>query len=118
MPGYSGKSLADKLGFKPGMRVLTISAPNEYPGWLGGVTDRPELTTRTPPTPTAVHLFATKKAELDKQLKTLRPKLAHDGMIWVSWPKKTSGVVTDITEDSIRQVCLPMGFVDIKVCAV
>jgi hypothetical protein len=65
-----------------------------------------------------VHLFATEKKELAKLLKTLRPKIAQDAAIWVSWPKKTSGVATNITEDTIREVALPMGYVDIKVCAV
>lgn len=65
-----------------------------------------------------MHLFATTRADLAKHLKALRPKLAQDGMIWVSWPKKSSGVATNITEDTIREVALPMGYVDIKVCAV
>jgi hypothetical protein len=68
--------------------------------------------------PGMVHLFATEKAQLARLLKALRPKIEQDAAVWVSWPKKTSGVDTDITEDVIRQVCLPMGYVDIKVCAV
>ncbi len=65
-----------------------------------------------------MHLFATTRADLARHLKARRPKLAQDGMIWVSWPMKSSGVATNITEDTIREVALPMGYVDIKVCAV
>jgi hypothetical protein len=115
VPGYSGRSLADKLGFRPGMIVATIGAPREYASWVGA---GPKLVTRLRTGPAAVHLFATKRADLTKHLKALRPKLAQDGMIWVSWPKKSSGVATNITENTIREVCLPMGYVDIKVCAV
>ncbi len=64
------------------------------------------------------HLFVTKKQELGRELAKLRELLAQDGTVWVSWPKKTAGVTTDITEDAIREVCLPLGFVDVKVCAV
>ena len=65
-----------------------------------------------------MHLFATKRSELQKKLATLRKQLADDGTLWVSWPKKSAGVSTDVTEDVIRAVALPLGFVDIKVCAV
>ena len=65
-----------------------------------------------------VHLFATKRQTLEKELKRLRKLVADIGVVWVSWPKKSSGVTTDITEDVIREVCLPLGFVDVKVCAV
>jgi hypothetical protein len=64
------------------------------------------------------HLFLTKRQELRRELEWLRGVLAQDGTVWVSWPKKASGVATDITEDTVREVCLPMGFVDVKVCAV
>ena len=63
-------------------------------------------------------MFVTKRAELEKHLKHLRKALVPDGYVWISWPKRTSKVPTNITEDVIREVCLPLGFVDIKVCAV
>jgi hypothetical protein len=65
-----------------------------------------------------VHLFVTRRAAMKKHLDALRRQLAPAGFVWVSWPKKSSGVATDITEDTIREVALPLGFVDIKVCAV
>lgn len=66
----------------------------------------------------AAHIFVTESAELDRLLSALRGQIAPDGQIWVSWPKKASGVPTDITEDTIREVCLPMGLIDTKICAV
>jgi hypothetical protein len=65
-----------------------------------------------------VHLFATRKTELERHLAALRKSLRPDAALWVSWPKKSSKVPTDITEDTIRRVALPLGFVDVKVCAV
>ncbi len=65
-----------------------------------------------------VHQFCTSKAELKKKLQSFRKTIDPNGALWVSWPKKSSGVKTDITEDVIREVALPLGFVDIKVCAV
>lgn len=118
MPGYSGTPLVGKLGFKPGMTVLTIAAPAGYPGWLGDLPDGMRLVARSPAHPAAVHCFATRRADLARHLAALRKRLDPAGFVWVSWPKKASGVSTDITEDVIRAVALPMGFVDIKVCAV
>ncbi len=65
-----------------------------------------------------VHLFVSQRALLEKRLRELRAKLADDGRLWVSWPKKAAKMTTDITEDTIREVALPLGFVDVKVCAV
>jgi hypothetical protein len=73
---------------------------------------------RLPATPRAVHLFCTARDDLTRRLTALRTSLAHDGYVWVSWPKKSAKVPTDITEDVIRSVALPLGFVDVKVCAV
>jgi hypothetical protein len=75
-------------------------------------------TIRAGRSPAFVHLFTAKKSDLAARLKALRKSLAQDGVVWVSWPKKTSNVATDITEDVIRSVALPLGFVDVKVCAV
>jgi hypothetical protein len=118
MPGYSGKPLADKLGFKPGVTVATLGAPKDYSAIVSPLPAGARLVTRVPAKPVRVHLFATKRADLEKHLKSLRKRLAQDGMVWVSWPKKSSGMPTNITEDTIREVALPMGYVDIKVCAV
>lgn len=117
-PGYSGTPLAKKLGIRAGSVVATISAPRDYAAWVAPLPDGARLTSRVPAAPAFVHLFATARAELTRRLKALRGSLTPDGVVWVSWPKKASGVATDITEDTIRAVALPLGFVDIKVCAV
>ena len=116
--GYSGTPLQGKLGITAGTTVVTVGAPKGYADLLGALPLGAKLTTRAPKTPAFVHLFATSRAVLAAQLAKLRTTIARDGTVWVSWPKKASGVVTDITEDTIRQVALPMGFVDVKVCAV
>jgi hypothetical protein len=113
--GYSGTPLAKKLGFKPGMRSLCVGAPDEYLTWLSPL---PEGVMFGADDPQLVHLFTVARAELEVWLKRWRTELDPNAMVWVSWPKKASKVPTDITEDVIREVCLPMGWVDIKVCAV
>ncbi len=100
------------------MTVATIAAPRDYARIVAPLPEGVKLVARVPAKPATVHLFATERADLERHLKSLRPQLAQDGMIWVSWPKKSSGVETNITEDTIREVALPMGYVDIKVCAV
>jgi hypothetical protein len=116
--GYSGTPLAKKLGIKDGMRVIALNAPDGYRRWLVGLPDTAAISTTLASPVGAVHLFETSRSALSKRLKSLRPRLESDGFIWVSWPKRTSGVKTDITEDVIREVALPLGFVDVKVCAV
>jgi hypothetical protein len=116
--GYSGTPLAKKIGIKPNMTLLTVGAPPEYPEWLGELPENVVLTARRKGLVAAAHVFATRRADLEKQLGGLRKALEPAGFVWVSWPKKSAKVETDITEDTIRDVCLPMGFVDVKVCAV
>ena len=118
MPGYSGTPLPKKLGLKPDMTLVAIGAPTEYRQWLGAAPPGLRIVSNSGGQPGAVHLFATKRAALTEELQRLRKDLAPTGFVWVSWPKKTSGVATDITENTIREVALPLGFVDIKVCAV
>ncbi len=116
MPGYSGTPLATKLGIRAESVVLPAGAPDDYLELIGetGAT----IATRLSKSVSLVHLFTKKKSELAKALKTYRARLAPDAVVWVSWPKKSSKVQTDITEDTIREVALPLGWVDIKVCAV
>ena len=118
MAGYSKTPLAQKLGIKPGARIAALNAPADYRKLLAplpaGVWFTDEATTGT----SFVHLFVTERRVLEKELKRLRKLLDDAGVLWISWPKKSSGVATDITEDVIREVCLPLGFVDVKVCAV
>src|SRR2546423_9956536 len=118
MAGYSGTPLPRKLGIKPGTIVVLIDAPAHYRKLLGQIPSGVNFATRPVGNTKFVHLFATRRGELAKQLSILRRKIAEDAAIWVSWPKKSSGVVTDVTEDVIRAVALPLDFVDIKVCAV
>jgi hypothetical protein len=118
MPGYSGTPLAQKLGIKPGHKVATVDAPAGYRKLLPPLPKGVSFTTEIAGDAPFVHLFVKERKRLEKELKRLRRLVADAGILWVSWPKKSSGVVTDITEDVIREVCLPLGFVDVKVCAV
>jgi hypothetical protein len=118
MPGYSGTPLPKKLGLKPPMTLAAVGAPGAYRDWLGPLPEGVRIASKVAASPEAVHLFVTRRADMKKQLMALRKRLVPTGFVWVSWPKKSSGVETDITEDTIREVALPLGFVDIKVCAV
>jgi hypothetical protein len=114
--GYSDKTLAQKLGLKPGMRALSISAPAAYKTWLGPSSGliKPKLN----PPYDFVHLFSNQLADLEEQLARLRNEINPDGMIWISWYKKSAKKPTEITENLIRDTCIPLGLVDIKVCSV
>ena len=114
--GYSGTPLASKLGLKPLQRAWFPAMPDSVRAEIGDV----ELaeTDAIEPGLDMAHIFVTERAELERLLADLRGKIARDGMVWVSWPKKASKVQTDVTEDTIRDVALPMGYVDVKVCAV
>ena len=118
MAGYSGTPLAQKLGIKPGTTIVLINAPANYRKLLGNFANGVEFTSRVLANSNFIHLFTTHRSELEKQVPRLRAKIADPGTLWVSWAKKSSGVATDITEDVVRKVALPLGFVDIKVCAV
>lgn len=119
MPGYSGTPLWKKLGYKAGQSAFVHQPPRNYSALLQlpadvSVTWSPRFKAGLP----FVHLFVTNFADLTTRLGQYRPRIARDGTVWVSWPKQSSGVPTDITEDRIRAAALPLGFVDIKVCAV
>jgi hypothetical protein len=116
--GYSGTPLAKKLGIKAHLKLLCINAPREYRSWLGDLPDGASLVTKASGPVEAAHVFTTEKMFLDMTLSNLRNELKQDGFVWVSWPKKASKIPTDISEDTIREIALPLGFVDIKVCAV
>lgn len=118
MPGYSGTPLPKKLGLKPPLTLVTIDAPREYRSWLGELPAGICIVFKLNKPLQAAHVFVTQRAVLKKHLVMFRKQLEQSGFVWVSWPKKASKVETDITEDSIREVALPLGFVDIKVCAV
>jgi len=118
MAGYSGTPLPQKLGIKPGLMVVTINAPANYRRLLGQLPDHVNFSNRVTANSMFVHLFTSKRNELQRRLSILRNKLSDNGAVWVSWPKKSSGISTDVTEDVTREIALPLGFVDIKVCAV
>lgn len=116
--GYSGAPLAKKLNLRDGQRVWFDRMPEHVHDEI----DEYALDLRYVADPSqgvdAAHVFATRSAELATTLSELRYQIAPDGQVWVSWPKKAAGVPTDITEDTIREIALPLGFVDTKVCAI
>ena len=116
--GYSGTPLAQKLSLKDGLRVWWDEMPDSVRVEIDGA----GIALKHRSTPIgpldAAHIFVTRRDMLDCKLRLLLPMLDPAGMIWVSWPKKASKVETDITEDTIREVALPVGLVDVKVCAV
>jgi len=116
--GYSGTPLAKKLSLKDGMRVWWDGMPAGIREEIAVEGLDFQLLTAPGPSIDAVQIFVTERANLEAKLKQLLPLLARTGMIWVSWPKKASKVPTDITEDVIRDVALPMRLVDVKVCSV
>jgi hypothetical protein len=118
MTGYSGTPLAQKLGIKSEMAVVLINAPANYRKLLGQIAGGVDFSDRTKKGSSFVHIFTKSRSELKKSLSILREKVADTGTVWVSWPKRSAGVPTDVTEDVIRAVALPLGFVDVKVCAI
>lgn len=118
MAGYSGTPLAKKLGIKEGTRVFLSGAPKNYLQLVAPLPEGVKVVPRIDAKTDIVHIFSTEKMRLKTALRNSLGKLKQDRSIWVSWPKKSSKVPTDITEDTIREMALPMGLVDIKVCAI
>jgi hypothetical protein len=116
--GYSDTALTQKLSLKDGMRVWFLDMPESVRAEIedSGLT----LSEEKVPSPGlhAAHIFVTERNAMEQHLTTLREMIDPAGQVWVSWPKKASKVETDISEDTIREIALPMGFVDIKICAV
>jgi hypothetical protein len=117
MAGYSGTPLPQKLGMKPGTTIVVINEPPKYRKLLGKL-DQVTFSNRIRANSDFVHLFTSRRNELQKKMSILRNKISDNGTIWVSWPKKSANLPTDVTEDVVREVALPLGLVDIKVCAV
>ena len=118
MAGYSGTPLARKLGIRPNEELIALQAPENYAQLLQDLPDGVTIRNRLTSGARFVHLFVRQRSDLQKRLRELRTKLDDAGILWISWPKKSSKVPTDITEDTIREAALPLGFVDVKVCAV
>jgi hypothetical protein len=116
--GYSGTPLAKKLGIKERTNIVAVGAPRGYRQLLEPLPASVRFSTKVDRTTGLVHIFSTKKSQLSIALATYRNKMDPQGVIWVSWPKKSAKVPTEITEDIVREVALPLGFVDVKVCAV
>ncbi|MDB5711647.1 MAG: hypothetical protein JWL96_3717 [Sphingomonas bacterium] len=116
--GYSGTPLAKKLGLKPGQRAWFADMPDSVRAEIDPEAIGLILLGKPEAGMDAAHVFVTARADLARHVAVARERLAPDGMLWVSWPKKVSRVPTDITEDTIRAVALPTGLVDVKVCAV
>jgi len=118
MSGYSGTPLAKKLGIAAGSKLFVADAPENYRAllepWPEDVTVLPHLSSKAD----VVHVFVTSRLALEKHLKKCLTGMRDDATLWISWPKKSAKLPTDITEDTIRDMALPMGLVDIKVCAV
>ena len=115
---YSGRPLSAKLGLKPGMTCWRREMPEEIAALLDEQEPGQVVVSEPSPMLQCAHVFVREPEELTHHLSELRDLLAPDGMIWVSWPKKSSKVQTNVTEDVVRDVCLPMGLVDVKVCAI
>jgi Protein of unknown function (DUF3052) len=116
--GYSGKPLVTKLGLKPHSSFYTYAAPLEYLDWLMPLPEGVKHRMALEPNLAFIHGFFRDHRTLEEQLPDFIAHLEKSGMIWISWLKKSAKIPTDITEDTIREVALPMGLVDVKVCAV
>lgn len=118
MVGYSGTPLVRKLGIKDGMRVALLGAPDGFGPELEPLPGGVKVVRRLVADVDLAVLFVTSRADLAKRFPQVAAALPPAGPLWVAWPKKSSGVATDLTEDVLREVCLPLGWVDVKVCAV
>jgi hypothetical protein len=117
-PGYSGTPLARKLGLAAGQRILLGDAPAGYADWIATAPDDLVFVDAPGPDVDLAHVFVTRGETLAAALAALRAALRDDAVAWVSWPKRAAKVATDVTEDTVRELALPLGFVDVKVCAV
>ena len=118
MAGYSGTPLAKKLGLRAEQKLLVVNEPAGYRAVLGPVAGDLHFVGRLDRDTDVIHLFTTSRSELSRTLERWRGNMRADAVIWVSWPKKASKVATDVTENVVRDVALPLGLVDVKVCAI
>jgi hypothetical protein len=118
MAGYSGTPLAKKLGIKAGSRVYVATGPSNYRDLLEPLPEDVSFLPALRGKVDLIHVFVTQAADLAARLPKFRQRIVEDGVIWVSWPKKAAKKSTDVTEDVVRKLALPLGLVDVKVCAV
>jgi hypothetical protein len=116
--GYSGSPLAKKLGIKPGMCIHVVDPPVDYAALANPLPENVVFSTKIHNELDLVHVFIKSRSRLVALLRAFQGKIKQDGIIWVSWPKKSSSVSSEVSEDTIREVALPLGLVDVKVCAV
>ena len=116
--GYSGTPLPQKLGIKPGMTLHIVDAPMDYARLIAPVGTKVAFATRLSKDVELLHAFVTRTARLEEVLDRARAGLGSDAIVWISWPKKAAGLASEVTEDTVRDMALPLGFVDVKVCAV
>lgn len=118
--GYSGTPLIQKLGIKPGQRICILAAPSDFPKTLGPLPTGVTLLSRLgkPHSLDFIHFFTKHRLEFERKLPRLKTALAWDGQLWISWPKGASKIKTDLSENVIRELALPLGIVDVKVAAI
>ncbi len=117
-PGYSRRSLSEKLGVKPNTRVIALGAPPTYQTLLAPLPSGATVQTSLPSSSEFIHHFARRRSDLAKQLPRLATALTDTGTLWISWPKRAAGADSDLTENKVRELGLLEGLVDVKVCAV
>src|SRR5258706_483689 len=118
MAGYSGKPLSQKLGVKPGARVAALNAPRNYRALLSPLPAGARILAKLGRLASFIHFFSKRRAEVARRFPSFARALTPDGTLWISWPKGTSGVATDLNEDVVRTIGLATGLVDVEVCAV
>jgi len=118
MAGYSGTPLAKKLGIAPGCKLYLVGAPPGYVESLGPVHREIEQPRALSDSVDVAHVFSKEREQLQRTLREFRRSLRPNAVVWVSWPKKSAKVRTDVTEDVVRELALPLGLVDVKVCAI
>jgi hypothetical protein len=118
MAGYSGTSLQKKLGIKPGVTLFVLNSPDQYFDWISPLPEGVKVKLKAVKDLDFIHLFVTEQKTFKRLFVANRKNLSKNGMMWVSWPKKSSGVDTDLDENFIRDFGLKAGLVDVKVCAV
>ncbi|MBI3278248.1 MAG: DUF3052 domain-containing protein [Acidobacteria bacterium] len=118
MAGYSGTPLPKKLGIKPDTAVAILGAPEDFERTLGELPERVQIQNHLRGAPAVILLFVTSQAQMEVRWARAADALAEGGRIWIIWPKKISGMPTDLTQNQVRAFGLGFGFVDFKVCAV
>lgn len=118
MAGYSSTPLAKKLGIKEGSRIALVNAPKDFQSELGELPDRVEFVKRPTKSLDIVLFFVVSERALARDFAKLAEKLTTNGMIWIAWPKKSSGVTTDLSFERVQRIGLDAGLVDVKICAI